>query len=135
MLFTIGGCNAGWHSIRTSAGYSDFDPPGASQADAALEKSRLGKLCVTNKTRHPISTSSAFFFVATCFLRTATIFCPGLGKTDNSSARTRLMKPCLSLLSPKCDNNTMKKCIFESSLKNTEAQQGESKALSVFYRT
>lgn len=85
MLFTIGGCNAGWHSIRTSAGYSDFDPPGASQADAALEKSRLGKLCVTNKTRHPISTSSAFFFVATCFLRTATIFCPGLGRTDNPS--------------------------------------------------
>lgn len=34
------------------------------------------------------------------------------------------MKPCLSPLSPKCENNTMKKCIFESSLKNTETQQG-----------
>lgn len=54
MLFTIGGCNAGWHSIWTSAGYSDFDPPGASQADAALEKSRLGKLCITTKMGHPI---------------------------------------------------------------------------------
>lgn len=38
------------------------------KADAALGKSRLEKLCMTNKTRHPISTSGAFFFVATCFL-------------------------------------------------------------------
>lgn len=38
--------------------------------------------------------------------------------------RTRLMKPCLSSLSPKCENSTIEKCIFESSLKNTETQQG-----------
>ena len=25
MLFNIRVCNAGWHPIRTSAGYSDFD--------------------------------------------------------------------------------------------------------------
>jgi len=54
MFFNIGGCNAGWHSIRTSAGYSDFDPPGAPQADAALGKSRLEKLCMTTKMGHPI---------------------------------------------------------------------------------
>lgn len=36
MLFNIRVCNAGWHPIRTSAGYSDFDPPGAPQADAAF---------------------------------------------------------------------------------------------------
>ena len=35
-----------------------------------------------------------------------------------------LMKPCLPPSSPKCENSTMKKCIFESSLKNTETQQG-----------
>ena len=38
--------------------------------------------------------------------------------------RTRLMKPCLSPPAPKCENSTMKKCVFESSLKNTETQQG-----------
>ena len=42
MLFNIRVCNAGWHPIRTSAGYSDFDPPGAPQADAAFGKFRLG---------------------------------------------------------------------------------------------
>ena len=30
MLFNIRVCNAGWHPIRTSAVYSDFDPPGTS---------------------------------------------------------------------------------------------------------
>ena len=34
------------------------------------------------------------------------------------------MKPCLHLLSPKCENSTMEKMYFESSLKNTETQQG-----------
>ena len=34
------------------------------------------------------------------------------------------MKLCLSSLSPKCENSTMEKCIFKSSLKNTETQQG-----------
>lgn len=34
------------------------------------------------------------------------------------------MKPCLHPLSLKCENSTMEKCIFESSLKNTETQQG-----------
>lgn len=38
--------------------------------------------------------------------------------------RTRLMKPCLSPPAPKCENSTMEKCVFESSLKNTETQQG-----------
>jgi len=36
---------------------------------------------------------------------------------------TRLMKPCPPSLSPKCENSTMEKCIFESCLKNTETQQ------------
>lgn len=38
------------------------------------------------------------------------------------SNSTRLMKPCLSSPAPKCENSTMEKCIFESSLKNTETQ-------------
>ena len=40
------------------------------------------------------------------------------------SARPPPNEALSSPSSPKCENSTMKKCIFESSLKNTETQQG-----------
>ena len=43
---------------------------------------------------------------------------------------TRLMKPCLSPPAPKCENSTMEKCVFESSLKNTETQHSMERQAS-----
>ena len=42
----------------------------------------------------------------------------------SEDSRTCRMKLCPSPLSPKCEIVPLKKCIFESSLKNTETQQG-----------